>query len=218
MKSVEWGAVQDFVKHITSLVEEATLVYALVTVMGENNLGCGPMMKCREVNLHDIDKDFMDEFIAGVDHHGLQNTLLANAMDVGVHKQDVNLDSLLPTQSTAFTNHVVWQLSTTKSKSTFGNHHFHYMCNKSKWVMAYHQYQKAKEMLAAGPVEAKATLYRDSIIKAQTVVEQGSMWLMCFLNMGKHSSHTKAWRGLALICAGCTIIQISSICMQNVLS
>ena len=120
--------------------------------MDENDLGCGPMMKRREVNLRDIDEDSMDEFITGVDRHGLQNTLLANTMDIGVHKEDVNLDSLLPTQSTAFTNHVVWQPSTTKSRSTLynGNHCFHYMCNKSKWVTAYHQYQKAKEMLAAG--------------------------------------------------------------------
>ena len=93
-------------------------MYALVTVMDENDLGSGPMMKHREVNLHDIDEDFMDKFIAGVDRHGLQNTLLANAMDVSVHKEDVNLDSLLPTQSTAFTNHVVWQPSITKSKSS----------------------------------------------------------------------------------------------------
>ena len=219
VKSVERGAVQDFVEHITSLVEEATLGFALVTVMDENDLGRGPMMKRREVNLRDIDEDFMDEFIAGVDRHGLQNTLLANAMDVGVHKEDVDLDSLLPAQSTAFTNHVVWQPRATKSKSTLynGNHRFHYMRNKSKWVTAYHQYQKAKEMLAAGPAEAKAALYRDSIIKAQTVVDQGGVWLMRFLDMGKHSSHIKAWRGLALIRAPCTTIQISSICMQNVL-
>ena len=131
VKSVEQGAVQDFVEHIIFLAEEATLCYALVTMMDENNLGYGPIMKHRGVNLYDISKDFMDEVVAGMNCHGLQKTLLANVVATSIHKEDINLNSLLPTQSTLFMNHVEWQPGATKSKLILynGNHHLHYTCN-----------------------------------------------------------------------------------------
>jgi hypothetical protein len=80
-------AVQTLVDHIKALVEEATPRCGLITVMDEMDQCQGPTMKCMEVNLHDIDDKFMEEFVKGVEHHGLQNCMLENAMDLGVSKK-----------------------------------------------------------------------------------------------------------------------------------
>ena len=102
--------------------------------MDESDHGCGLIMKYREVNLYNISEDFMDEFVAGLNCHCLQKTLLANAMAISVHKEDINLNSLLPVQSTLFMNHIKWQPGAIMFKLTLynGNHHLHYICNQSK--------------------------------------------------------------------------------------
>ena len=41
-------------------IRHATLDYGLMTVMDENDLGCGPMTECQITNLHNIDDEFMD--------------------------------------------------------------------------------------------------------------------------------------------------------------
>ena len=65
-------------------------------------------MRCMEVNnLCNIDVDFMEDFITGVKLHGLQNHVVANAMDVGIHKQDIIMDLIIrEAKSTPYNNHV----------------------------------------------------------------------------------------------------------------
>ena len=41
-------------------IRHATLDYGLMTVMDENDPGCGPIIECQIINLHNIDDEFMD--------------------------------------------------------------------------------------------------------------------------------------------------------------
>ncbi|KAI6104757.1 hypothetical protein EDD16DRAFT_1524611 [Pisolithus croceorrhizus] len=58
-------SVQEMIDHIKGLVNQATLGYALMTVMDDNDLGTGPMMQCQQINLCGINKAFMADFLKG---------------------------------------------------------------------------------------------------------------------------------------------------------
>lgn len=192
VKNVASRAVQTLVDHIKALVEEATLGYGLITVMDETDLGRGPMMKRMEVNLRDIDDEFMEEFIKGVERHGLQNRMLENAMDLGVSKKDIDVTSLIAAQSTPFTNRAVWEPSATKSHSLLynGNHRFHYMRHKSDWVTPYNNRKRTMELLAEGRSPKLADVYQEAIDKSTRIIDDGGVWLMRFLDMGRWKHNT----------------------------
>lgn len=143
LKPSENSGVQNLIDHIKVLTNNATLGYALMCVMDDNDLGRGPVMACEQVNLHPIDPNFMAIFIKGIHTHGLQNKVIQNALDVGVHEKDVDITSLKPMQAQAYTNHVHWFEDALTSKSILynGNH----MHNYSKAKMAHNHYLKAQD-------------------------------------------------------------------------
>ncbi|KIK14564.1 hypothetical protein PISMIDRAFT_17201 [Pisolithus microcarpus 441] len=56
IKAVKKTPVQEMIDHIKGLVDQATLGYALMIVMDNNDMGAGPMMQCQQINLHGINR------------------------------------------------------------------------------------------------------------------------------------------------------------------
>ncbi|KAI6043282.1 hypothetical protein EDC04DRAFT_2600324 [Pisolithus marmoratus] len=95
IKEVKKTSIQEFMEHIWGVVNKATLGYALMTVMDDNDLGTGPTIQHCQVNIQPIDPAFLEEFAKGVSEHGLHNTWQEHAMDVGVHRRDIDLLTVL---------------------------------------------------------------------------------------------------------------------------
>ncbi|KAI6015595.1 hypothetical protein EDC04DRAFT_2608812 [Pisolithus marmoratus] len=92
IKEVKKTSVQEFVEYIQ------------VTVMDDNDLGTGPTIQHHQINLHPIDPTFLEEFIKGVADHGLHNIWKEHAMDVGVHRRDIDMSSLQPAKDMTYSN------------------------------------------------------------------------------------------------------------------
>ena len=175
-------------ERIQAYIKTATLGYALMTVMDEDDLGRGPRMAQQLVNLRDIDNNFMRVFIEGVEEHGLQNRLMENAMDIGIFKADINPASLKPAKTGIYTNRVEWQETTSQSSCVLynGNHWFTYMRYHLDIRAAYNQREKAKEELAKNPSTGDMIMGLKTVIAdAETVIVRDGVWLVRFLDLGK---------------------------------
>ena len=65
VECTEKPEVQNLLDSGDGYIRHATLDYGLMTVMEENDPGCGPIIECQIINLHNIDDEFMD-FKAGL--------------------------------------------------------------------------------------------------------------------------------------------------------
>ena len=60
VECAEKPEVQNLLDSVDGYIRHTTLDYGLMTVMDEDDLGCGPMIECQIINLHNIDDEFMD--------------------------------------------------------------------------------------------------------------------------------------------------------------
>lgn len=169
---------------------KATLGYALMTVMDEDDLGCGPHMERQKINIRDIDYTFMKQFVKGIKEHGLQNRIAANAIHLGVHKVDIDLTSLCPLQEGLYTNLVKWTNNAPKSTSLLynGNHRFTYMRDHSQVCDTYVKYQHAKQKWDTKQDQdsgEKIEGYRNVIAMTKKEVLKEGIWLVKFVDLGE---------------------------------
>lgn len=191
IKGVKKTPVQEMIDHIKGLVNQATLGYALMTVMDDNDLGTGPMMQRQQINLRGIDKSFMAEFLKGVEVHGLQNRFLEHALDLAVHKADIDISSLQPAQSTEYNNSVKWQENAKSSTSILynGNHRFTYMREHSPYRKIFLQHKKAQEEVTQVTSGHMHEAYREAIRESEKQIRAGGVWLVRFLDLDFIQSH-----------------------------
>ncbi|KAG6369277.1 hypothetical protein JVT61DRAFT_15524 [Boletus reticuloceps] len=213
VEMVETKEVQEMLERIDSEIRGATLGYALMTVMDEDDMGREPKMERQMVNLCNIDDSFMRSFIKGVEENGLRNKIVENALDVGIVKVDVNLDSLQPMKTGLYTNRVKWQEEATESTSVLynGNHRFTYMRYQSGARKVYMQREKAKEELRKNPPSGDMISGLKTVIAdAETAIIRDGVWLVRFLDLGKQ--HEIDWRILARDCANDIFAQADCPC------
>ncbi|KAI6043267.1 hypothetical protein EDC04DRAFT_2959099 [Pisolithus marmoratus] len=192
IKEVKKTSIQEFMEHIWGVINKATLGYALMTVMDDNGLGTGPTIQCCQVNIQPIDPAFLEEFAKGVSEHGLHNTWQEHAMDVGVHRRDIDLASLQPAKDTPYSNRVRWQAGARDSTAILynGNHHFTYMCEKSAHSVPYLQYLKAKDKLCTASSGQMYDAFQEAMQVAHKVVRDGGIWLIRFFDLDFIDAHT----------------------------
>ncbi|KAI6017509.1 hypothetical protein EDC04DRAFT_2943095 [Pisolithus marmoratus] len=176
IKEVKKTSIQEFVKHIWGVINKATLGYALMTVMDNNDLGTGPTIQHHQVNIWPIDPAFLEEFSKG-----------EHAMDVGVHRRDIDLASLESAKDTPYSNRVRWQAGARDSTAILynGNHHFTYMCEKSAHSVPYLQYLKAKEELHTASSGQMYDAFKEAMQVAQKVMRDGGIWLIRFFDLDR---------------------------------
>ncbi|KAI6017928.1 hypothetical protein EDC04DRAFT_2902389 [Pisolithus marmoratus] len=191
IKEVKKTSIQEFMEHIWGVVNKATLGYALMTVMDDNDLGTGPTIQHRQVNIRPIDPAFLEEFAKGVSEHGLHNTWQEHAMDVGVHRRDIDLASLEPAKDTPYSNRVRWQAGARDSTAILynGNHRFTYMHEKSAHSVPYLQYLKAKDELCTASSGQMYDAFMEAMQVAQKVVRDGGIWLIRFFDLDFIDGH-----------------------------
>ena len=64
--------------------------------MDDNDLGHGPIGAWQQINLCDAADEFLNQLVVSMQTQGLQDTLTVNAVDIGIHWQDILLKSLVP--------------------------------------------------------------------------------------------------------------------------
>lgn len=173
---------------VKELVQTASLGYALMTVMDDDDLGRGPKMERQTINLRDIDENFMRSFIRGVNEQGLQNRYMNNAIDIGVRRKDIDVTSLRSEKQGEYNNHVRWAPGATESTSILynGNHRVTYMQEHSAYCVIYAQYRDALKHLDKTGVSANMlTAYADAADKASEELRKGA-WLVRFLDLGTY--------------------------------
>ncbi|KAG6330516.1 hypothetical protein ID866_8573, partial [Astraeus odoratus] len=179
IEEVKTTEIQELMDQIKSLIERATLGYALMMVMDDNEMGRGPAMIRQQVNLRNVDTTFMKTFVEGIHQQGLQNKYLGNAIDLGVHQRDIDLGSLREANTLVYSNHVKWNACAKVSDSVLynGNHRITYMREYSDYRRAYQQYLNAMEELKRSTSGAQSTAFREAIKKAEGVTFEGGVWL-----------------------------------------
>ena len=170
----------------------ATLGYALMIVMDEDDLGHGPCMECQKVNIWDIDYTFMKQFIKGTKEHRLQNHIMRNAIYLGVHKVDIDLISLCPLQEGLYTNLVKWMNDGPKSIGLLynGNHQFSYIQDHSQVCNMYVKYQHGKQKWDTKQDQdsrEKIEEYHNVITMTKKKVLKEGIWLVKFVDLGEWS-------------------------------
>ncbi|KAI6105292.1 hypothetical protein EDD16DRAFT_1713993 [Pisolithus croceorrhizus] len=152
--------IQELVNCIDSYMAHATLGYALMTVMDNNDLGWRPKMEHQQVNLHDIDAKFMASFIRGINKHGLRNWCMENAVDVGIK----------------FTNCVKWLEGAVNTKAILYNcnHHITYMQEHSSYMNMFNQHELAEMRLGTGISDVLKAPHQDAFNKAGQ--KEGGVW------------------------------------------
>ncbi|KAI6043390.1 hypothetical protein EDC04DRAFT_2600254 [Pisolithus marmoratus] len=68
IKEVKKTSIQESIKHMQGVINQATLGYTIITVIHDNNLGIRPTIQCCQVNIHLIDPTFLEEFSKGMTH------------------------------------------------------------------------------------------------------------------------------------------------------
>lgn len=157
-----------------------------MTVMDDNDLERGPTMIRQSINLRNIDNKFMATFIKGIDQHGLHNTVIQNALDIGVHKDDIVLDSLKPAQIEVYDNHVKWTEGATKSQSILynGNHRFTYMRDHSTCHNIFLHYKKTQEEMKKTTNGLKHDAMRSLVAEDHGLINKHGVWLVKFFDQG----------------------------------
>ncbi|KAI6043441.1 hypothetical protein EDC04DRAFT_2955626 [Pisolithus marmoratus] len=180
IKEVKKTSIQEFVEHIQGVINKATLGYALITVMDNNDLGTGPTIQCCQVNIHPNDPTFLEEFSKG-----------EHVMDIGIHRRDIDLASLKPAKDMPYSNKVRWQARANESTAILynKNHHFTYMHEKSAHSIPYLQYLKAKEELHKASSAQIYDAFKEAMQVAQKVVRDGGIWLIRFFNLDFIDGH-----------------------------
>ncbi|KAI6046283.1 hypothetical protein EDC04DRAFT_2598103 [Pisolithus marmoratus] len=191
IKEVKKTSVQEFVEHIQGVINKATLGYALMTVMDDNDLGTGPTIQHHQVNLCPIDPTFLEEFTKGVADHGLHNTWKEHAMDVDVHRRDIDMSSLQPAKDMPYSNRVRWQAGARDSTAILynGNHCFTYMHERSDHARPYLQHLKAKEELHVAASGMMYDALKEAIQVSEKLVREGGVWLIRFFDLDYIDGH-----------------------------
>ncbi|KAI5985313.1 hypothetical protein EDC04DRAFT_2913870 [Pisolithus marmoratus] len=167
----------ELMDHIKSHMAKATLGYALMVVMDDNDLGQGPKLE-------------------RVDECGQFNKYIENALDVGVHHKDIDMSSLVGAQSPdhPYKNHVRWLASAPQSNAVLynGNHRVTYMQTSSSCVEAFNQHKLAMLSMGAVTSHVMREPMVESVKRARTIIHDRGVWLVRFVDLDFIQGHQES--------------------------
>ncbi|KAG2737054.1 hypothetical protein P692DRAFT_201813132, partial [Suillus brevipes Sb2] len=182
--AVETSAVQTTIDQIQEELVKASLGYAMMDVMSDDDLGRGPTMTCQTINIREINRKFLKQFSTQVKGQGLANKEVANAIVVGVKPRLIEKSSLAVMKPGHYTNVVKWTPAARNDGAEMvlynGNHRRTYMRTSSNVVIPYHQYLLAKKDLAAPQDEQTKTALGSALKTTSDLVETHGKWLVHF--------------------------------------
>jgi hypothetical protein len=187
--TVETSTVQATIDQINEQLTEASLGYALMDVMSDDDLGRGPALTSQTINIREISGAFLKQFGAQVKVQGLANKVVANAIIVGVKPEYIETGSLEAMKPGQYTNVVKWTSAAGKDGAEMvlynGNHRRNYMRTSSQVVAPYHQHLLAKRELAKPQTESARDALTSALSTTLNTVEAHGKWLVHFINEGK---------------------------------
>ena len=130
LQSTKHRDIQSITENIHQELKDATLGYALMTFLDENNLGSGPRMVTQSINPRAINLRYTKSFKRSVTQKGLQNKKVENAIILGVEKGWLDTTSLQPMHEGVDMNMVAWCKSKFSEEEAIlynGNHRLNYM-------------------------------------------------------------------------------------------
>jgi hypothetical protein len=210
-QTVKRKDIQEFVEEVQTSLKDATLGYALMTLLDESDLGTGPRLTTQTINPRAIDLKYAKSFKRSVAQKGLQNKKVENAIVVGVRKEWVDMTSLQPMHEGIYSNMVVWtkpHFPTERSILFNGNHRLHYMKTEDQSRWFHHTYTVAKDNLAATTTDKEAVLrHRTTIANTQKAIREHGVWLVKFINLSEWRKYTIHLRCAHMLCIPSGVIK-----------
>ncbi|KAG2355124.1 hypothetical protein BDR07DRAFT_1613853 [Suillus spraguei] len=193
IKPVTKSGVQKTIDQISIQITKASMGYALMDVMTDNDFGRGPQVVVQYINPREINSTFLRLFGADVERHGLQNKDIKNAITVGVCKNHIQAESLQGMKQGDYTNVVKWTSDAKKEGAKMllynRNHRRTYMRTLSKVIAPYHQYLHAKRELEESQSDGMRTSFEAAKEGAFDIVE-ASGWFILLLKANKIEKST----------------------------
>ncbi|KAG1854258.1 hypothetical protein F4604DRAFT_1686101 [Suillus subluteus] len=190
------SVIQDTIKEVEGEIDHATMGFALLMVMVEEDAYRGPKMLTQTINRRFVDKDFIKKFTRGVEQHGLHNRSSNNAITIGVKRSYIKANSLKPLELGEYTNRVEWTTPARgDEKRTMvmynGSHRIHYMQTQSKETDYLIDYLKIKRQVEAATGKSQKNDLRKELTEALEHLDEHGVWLVKFLDidMIQNSKH-----------------------------
>lgn len=187
---------QATIDQINDQILEASLGYALMDVMSDDDLGRGPTLTSQTINIREISGAFLKQFSANVKLQGLANKVVANAIVVGVKTKHIETGSLEAMKPGPYTNVVKWTSAAREDGAEMilynGNHRRTYMRTSSQVVTQYHQHLIAKKELAVPQTPSHREVLASALVNTLDVVEKHGKWLVHFIDEGKQKISGRA--------------------------
>lgn len=149
-------------------IHDATIGYASMSIINDDDLGRGPKMVTRAINPRKINHWFLQKnFTTEVNKQGQQNKSFKNAIIVGVQRDWLVESSLQDIHTGVYNNHVKWTPHNSNKPAHKmvlynGNHCHIFMQQYHKGRDNYHKLERAQEQLA----EAKSVPLCNSAAQA----------------------------------------------------
>ncbi|KAG9308374.1 hypothetical protein JVU11DRAFT_11962 [Chiua virens] len=187
--SVKRNDIQLVMEDIQCALKEATLGYALMTLLDHNDLGRGPKMVIQSINPRDIDMKYTRIFKKSVNEKGIQSKKVENAIVLGVEKEWLDMASLEGMHEGIYDNRVVWSKphfdqSSECSVLFNGNHRYNYMKTEDPCRLVHHQYTTAVENVGKTTKKAEKEVHEAMIESTQKMIIERGVWLVRFIDLG----------------------------------
>lgn len=180
---------QTTIDNIEDLILKASLGYAMMDVMSDDDLGRGPKMIAQTINVRGINESYLKEFRSQVRSQGLHNKDVQNAILIGVNAKDIKLSSLQPMKAGHYTNVVEWSHKIKREKAQMllynGNHRRTYMRSMSGVTTTYRQYLHIMMDLQKPQSDEMRASLKKAEEAALAEVEEHGKWLVHFVDKGE---------------------------------
>jgi len=179
---------QFVLERIHSDLKNATLGYALMTLMDHNDMGRGPRLVTQTINPRPINLKYAKNFKRSVRQKGLQNRKVENAIIVGVEKTWLEDSCLEPMHEGVYTKVVAWtksQFRTEKAILFNGNHRLNYMKTEDPCRFTHFKYCIAKDNLEKCSKKEEKQQHKDVMDQAEKIIREQGVWLVRFIDLGE---------------------------------
>ncbi|KAG9308378.1 hypothetical protein JVU11DRAFT_11968 [Chiua virens] len=179
---------EQMIEQIHLDLKDATLGYALMTFLDDNDLGQGPTMVKQTINPRKIDLKYCKNFSRSIKNKGLQNRKVENAIVVGVKKGWLKTSSLTGMHEGIYTNQVEWNKSKFGEEDNSvlfnGNHRLNYMTTEHASRHFHHKYQHAAKWLRKPSLTTEERKRYEKMLKdMKEKIDKEGVWLVRFINM-----------------------------------
>lgn len=171
-------------------IDDATLGFALINVVMDDDAFRGPKMLKRTINRRFVDENFITKFARGVDQQGLHNRSSVNAITIGVRRSYIKADSLRPIELGQFTNKVQWTAPARGEDRTMvlynGSHRIYYLSGRKEVLDGQEDYDQISRTLETTKDKKEKEELQKKLAEVLKRLDQHGVWLAKFLDIGEH--------------------------------